>query len=201
MLLCKKMTHEKTWSAPLSPLVPKCARLFDHKAEVIDGKLNSRDFHVNFIFTVQAWEPSESQGARRALVPVVRSRSKSLFAPDQHLDRDKWGIPCRTPYLSFLFAASSPGGKKSFTSSPRWGWWSVRTSGCFQSRPRAPVWRYTITRRNTQCYPRWPNCLHVSVAFPGDVRNRKTLSNPNISQPTSLSYQPVEIYVENNVCY
>lgn len=188
------MTHEKTWSVVLSPHVPKYTQLFDNKADFINTNLNSgdrfslspvrsRDFHVNFIFTVQAWELSDSQGAGEwsLFLWCGRGQSFSLLLTNG-LDRDKEGIPHRIPYLSFLFASTSLGKILLF---PLWGWKCVWTSGSFPSRPQRPVCHFTITRRNAVCYPCWPNCLHISVAFPDDMWNRKhVLSNLYTSQLT-----------------
>lgn len=82
-------------------------------------------------------------------VPVVRSRSKFLFAPDQHLDRDKGGGFLVTLPL-FLVCLHVTGKCPSLS---QWGWWSVWTSGSFISRPQRPVCQFTITRRNSVSSP------------------------------------------------
>lgn len=82
---------EKTWSVILSPHVPKYIQLFDNKDDFInswtqvDSSVRSRDFHVNFILLYKL------ENCMTHREPVVRSRSKFLFAPDQHLDWDKGG--------------------------------------------------------------------------------------------------------------
>lgn len=114
----QKMTHEKTWSAPLLPLVPKCTRLLDNKAEVIGRKLNSRDFHVNFI-SLYKLENCLTHREPDGPLFLWCGRGQSLSLPPTNIWMEiSGGIPCRTPYLSFLFNASLPGKKKSFTSPP-----------------------------------------------------------------------------------
>lgn len=166
---------EKTWSVILSPHVPKYIQLFDNKDDFInswtqvDSSVRSRDFHVNFILLYKL------ENCMTHREPVVRSRSKFLFAPDQHLDWDKGGggIPCRTPYLSFLFASASLGKVRHFPSEA--GGLSELQGLSYRGHRGLSV--NSQSPGETQCYPHWPNCLHISVAFPDDIWIRKLLLN------------------------
>lgn len=179
----QKMTHGKTWSAPLSPLVPKCTRLLDNKAEVIDRKLNSRDFHVNFI-SLYKLENCLTHGEPDGPLFLWCGRGQSLSLLLTNIWTEISG-EFLVGHLTSPSCLPPPHREKKSLHFPRWGWWSVRTSGCFQSRPQAPVWRYTITRRN------WKKVLSPLTklpsqfgGFPRRCKERETLSNPNISQPT-----------------
>lgn len=194
----------------LSPHVPKYTQLFGNKTDFINTNLNSgdwfslspvrsRDFHVNLIFTVQAWELSDSQGAGEwsLFLWCGRGQSFSLLLTSG-LDRDMGGIPRWIPYISFLYASTSLGKILLF---PQWGWKYVWTSGSFPSRPQRPVCQFTITRRNSVLSLLTKLPSHFS-GFPRRYVESETCIKQPLYQPAyCLSYQPNEFYVENNVCY
>lgn len=127
-------------------------------------------------------------------VPVVRSRSRFLFAPDLHLARDKGGflvghhtsLSCLPPFHSSL--------GKSLTSPMRLVILKKKLQGVFHRGQSVNSQLPGETLR--------PHCLHILVAFPDNTWDRKhLLSNLQYQPANCLSYQPDKFYVENNVCY
>lgn len=103
-----EMTHEKT-----SPYIPKYTlRWLHYQYAELRGTVQfvistvqrlSREFHFYCTSLRTEWL---SGNPLTVPAPVVRSRSKFLFVPDQHFNRDK-GDSCRRLYLSFPFASTS----------------------------------------------------------------------------------------------
>lgn len=102
-----------------------------------------------------------------------RGQSFSLLLTNIWIEIRGGGIPCRTPYLSFLFASASLGKVRHFPSE----------AGCLSElqglsyRGHRGLSVNSQSPGETQCYPHWPNCLHISVAFPDDIWIRKLLLN------------------------
>lgn len=122
---------------------------------------------------------------------VLRSRSKCLFAPGQHLDRDKGGFLVRE--LTSLSCLPLRHWEKSFTSQVR-----LVSSLNFRVPPR-PVCQFTISRRNWALSPLTKLPSHFD-GFPRQYVEKETFIKQLRYQPANcLSYQPDEFCVENNV--
>lgn len=136
----------------------------------VDSKLNSGEkFSLSSVWSGDRCEFYFAVKGLRTVwltgnqVPVVRSRSKCLLfgkTPDQHLDWDKgWhltSLTCLPPrYTSLEKIPHFPdeaGNLSELQGVSHQGFRGLSVN--------------TQSPAETQCYPHWPNCLHISVAFP-----------------------------------
>lgn len=161
------MSHDKTlFSKVLSCPITK-VRLTSSTAElrgIVQSVIRSRDFDVNFIYcrglnTLTQWELGYSPCSCGA-VKVKVSQIRLCAWPSLNWAK---GISGRKPYLSFLFASASYLTGIIFPDE----WSEAGSLSELQGVSHQGCTGLSIHnhQQKTQCCPRWPNCLHISVAF------------------------------------